>query len=32
MLEKFPFECGLNYEFIGLILELSIYRNVNLDI
>ncbi len=30
--EKFPFECGLNFELIGMILGLSIYNNVNLDI
>jgi len=30
--EKFPLECGLNFELIGMILGLSIYNNVNLDI
>lgn len=30
--EKCPLECGLNYELIGMILGLSIYNAVNLDI
>ena len=28
---KNPFDCGLNYELIGMVLGLSIYNNVNLD-
>lgn len=30
--EKCPLECGVNYELIGIILGLSIYNNVNLDL
>ena len=30
--DKNPLECGLNFELIGMILGLSIYNNVNLDL
>jgi len=30
--EKCPLECGLNFELIGIILGLSIYNGINLDI
>jgi len=30
--EKCHLECGLNFELIGIILGLSIYNGINLDI
>ena len=30
--DKHPLECGLNFELVGMLLGLSIYNNVNLDL
>ena len=30
--DKNPLECGLNFELVGMLLGLSIYNNVNLDL
>jgi hypothetical protein len=30
--EKCPLECGLNFELVGMLLGLSIYNSINLEI